>query len=338
MKRKCVLVPHAIAEKCTLWEALHWVAFNIYPLQEYTDNKCDRREDLEYIEDPYFRNPIEIESFFTKDICDKYQLPKSAVAEYIKEYGESPYFGDFSEEFISELLKDEKIDEKMSKDLFFNAQMRKEFEKEEDTFTEAKLDFLEIHKAELFAAIKKGLVKTYGRNLLKGVDLSQYDFSDGVEIYDLWGSGVEQPLEEMSAQVWHANSLHWEECQLINGTKSVFCHILVDVESLFLHFPEPSPQMKSIMSVNGVLIDYEGDHGLGIIKANNTGRPPYDWKSFQAEMASRLLKNTLPRLQKTCVIEMQEWCMSKWGKTPSETNLKNNISPFYTALKKSETK
>jgi hypothetical protein len=338
MRRKYVLIPHAIAERCTLLEAVYWIAFNRYPIHEYSEEAADRREDTECNDGVRLEEPLDIESFFTKEICDKYGLPISPVAEYINENGEYPYLGGFSDDIVARLVERGDFDQEAVKKNLEDRRKQEELDKEQSIFEDALLSFLEIHKAELFAALRKGLVKAYGRNLLKHANLSDFDFSDGIEISDLWASGIEPPLEEISPQDWYANSIDWEECHLVHNTKSAICHILVDVESLFYNFPEPTPQIKSVMSVNGVLVDYEGNYGVGLINPNKAGRPSYDWKSFQAEMASRLLNGSLPKLQKTCVIEMHEWCMHTWKDAPSETNLKNHISPFYAALKKSENK
>jgi hypothetical protein len=81
---KYILEPVPIAEKCTLKEALYWIAFNFYPKYSETENGLDIREDLEYC-DLEVSTPEEIDSFFSEEVCKKYGLPKSYLAEYINE-------------------------------------------------------------------------------------------------------------------------------------------------------------------------------------------------------------------------------------------------------------
>ena len=334
MNTKYVFAPHQVADKCTLWEALHWVAFNIYPLFEYSDNCDDAREDLESNDNVEFETPPDFEAFFTKDICEKYGLPQSPTAEYIKENFEYPHFG-YSQDVIDSFIATGNMLEEEIQSMLLGSKKQKAFDEEQKIFDDALDDFLEQHKATLFIALKQENVKASGRNLVKAAHLLKINISKKIDIADIWMqvSNHIVEFEEISPKDWYINSINWQDSMLLNGNKTALCHIWVDVESLFKSFPESEQQTKSVISVNGVFLD-SSPHLNTKIK---TGRPSYNWHSFHAEMAYRLLKGGLPKLQKTCVIEMGEWCLREWKTLPSETNLKNNISPFYAALKKSET-
>ena len=149
---------------------------------------------------------------------------------------------------------------------------------------------------------KKGNIKAFGRNLVKAAHSLKIDISNKIDIHDIWANddsdGIE--FEEIEPKEWYINSIDWEKSYLISSNKTAFCHILVDVESLFAAFPASEQQTKSVISVNGVFLD-SNQH---ISNKTKTGRPSYNWHSFHEEMAYRLLKGELPKLQKTCVIEM----------------------------------
>ncbi|MEQ1789552.1 MAG: hypothetical protein ABL857_03820 [Rickettsiales bacterium] len=334
MTTEYVFIPHAVADKCSLLEALHWVAFNNYPLYEYTDDNDDARENLEHNENVKFSAQPDFKDFFTKEVCERYGLPKSPTAEYIAEHNDTPSYC-FEPEFADKMLADKTLSEDDRKHWVNYNQEKEIFDREQKIFDDALDDFLEQRKAALFIALKQGNVKASGRNLIKAAHSLKIDISKEVDIDDIWGNADNDDIEfeEILPKEWYMNKVEWKKSYLLNDNKTAFCHILVDVESLFKSFPESEKQTKSVISVNGVFLD-NSPHPNTKIK---TGRPPYNWHSFHAEMAYRLLKGELPKLQKTCVIEMGEWCLSEWKTLPSETNLKNNISPFYAALKKSET-
>lgn len=334
MTTRYVFAPHQVADKCTLWEALHWVSFNIYPLFEYSDNCDDAREDLERNDNLELERPPDFEAFFTKDICEKYELPISTKAEYIDQFGDYPSFG-YPQDVIDRFIATGNMSDDEIQTMLSDSQKQKEFDIKQKLFDDSLDNFLEQYKATLFIALKNGNVRAYGRNLVKTAHILEIDIENEIDIDEIWGnaSNDDTEFEEISKKDWYINSIEWEDSYFVNGNKSAFCHILVDVESLFTAFPASEQQTKSVISVNGVFLD-SNQHINNKIK---TGRPSYNWHSFHEEMAYRLLKGKLPKLQKTCVIEMGEWCFREWKALPSETNLKNNISPFYAAMKKSET-
>jgi hypothetical protein len=89
---KKVLIPHKISYKCSLYEALYWVGFKIYPLSNITDNDCDIREDSEYNDDININlDNYVYDSFFTEAICKKYGLPKNYLSEYIENNNSYPH-------------------------------------------------------------------------------------------------------------------------------------------------------------------------------------------------------------------------------------------------------
>ncbi len=312
---KQILQPVSIAEKCTLEEAIYWITFNIFPIEEITENGKDVREDLEYNYEDYIESPYTNEDFFTEEICDKYKLPKSYKAEHMLEHGEYPYYTSFSWDKINELKNSGAISQEDAEKFIKENKDRIEYCTKQKPFDDALDEHLETPKTELVLLLRKGTIKAYGRLLEIDEVAETEDFTEHKEI---------------PASLWKMSSVEWDKSALYFDEKE-YLHILIDVDSLLKVFPEPELETIQIYSLNGTyLID---EDKISTKKIKKKGRPPYDWKHFTEEMARRFSNDGLPSLQKTCVIEMQEWCAAHWEDTPSETNLKEHISPFYKARK-----
>jgi hypothetical protein len=188
-----------------------------------------------------------------------------------------------------------------------------EFNNKQKEFIVALEEYFEIPKTEIFLALKKEQIKAYGRFIK---DENDYDLTDFIEI---------------EKNEWKQNKIDWERSTL-EVKDGKYIHILIDVPNLFKLFSEPEMDTASnVFLFNGTY--FSDENNLSIFEKKRTGRPAFNWKEFTEEMALRLINGTLPKLQKSCIIDMQKWCFEKWGKVPSETNLKEHISPFYSAKK-----
>lgn len=337
---KYVLVPTKLAEKITLNEALFWIGFNAYFTAEHSEDYNDLREDSEYQEDLTITEPLSLDLFFTEQVCEKYGLPKSYLPEYFEENGDYPYdpyigWKNFSEhestlppEYVEKLKNDKKDYD--------------DFLLKQNVFDEALEDYLEIPKSRLFIELKKGNVQAFGREILQSLTIKDsYEDDELAKLYssetnDLFAAHEEIPeLEPIPTKEWIQKNIDWED-GCLRGDASCYCHILIDIESLFSCFPEPIADVSNVYSVNGTLLL---DEDAPQIHARATkGRPAYNWKEFNEEMIRRFSKGNLPELQKSCIIDMQQWCAENWDKIPSETNLKEHISPFYKVKRESENK
>ena len=74
-----VLVPTAIPERMTLYEALAWVAFNFYSTVEYPDGDIERRLSDDGSDVVDFESDFNPQVFFTKELCEKYGFPENAA-------------------------------------------------------------------------------------------------------------------------------------------------------------------------------------------------------------------------------------------------------------------
>ncbi len=66
-------------------------------------------------------------------------------------------------------------------------------------------------------------------------------------------------------------------------------------------------------------------------KKKKSGRPSYDWASFNIEMERRKDAGELPPFMNSCAASMGDWCEKTWGKDkrPKEISLYNYIKAFY---------
>jgi hypothetical protein len=58
-------------------------------------------------------------------------------------------------------------------------------------------------------------------------------------------------------------------------------------------------------------------------------RSGYEWKAFYAELAVRADLDGLPETQAQLERQMAEWCLQNWDKQPSESTIRDLISPIY---------
>jgi hypothetical protein len=316
---KQVLIPHFIAEKCTLLEAIYWIAFHKYPVAYMTENAIDQREDAEYQEEYELSVPDILETFFTQNLCWKYGLPKNAHAEYFSNHGELVPLP-INREVLQLIEQSCNISDEEKVQQMLEFEELKAIEIEQQAFDEQLLEFFENHKLELVIQLRKGAVLAQGRSLrnLEFQDIDKLPHHTSIP-----------------SNLWKFQSINWED-SAFKHNKEEFIHILIDVESLFQSFPEPTPETAIVMQVNGILLC--DTDALNLDTKKSVGRPSFNWKQFTQEMVKRMNLGQLPLLQKTCVYDMQEWCIQQWGKAPSETNLKNHISPFYGAIKSQKQK
>lgn len=333
-----VLVPQSIPEKLTLEEALYWVTFRVYFTEDVNEYGKDFREFNEFAMDdiiPYENSKYDIDSFFNPQFCDEMGLPHSPLYEYLENYGEYPYFTQFSENQINKFEKEGTFSEDEIAEFRSDLEESLEYNKKKEIFDKAIDDYLEIFKAKLFIPIKNSNVCCYGRDILP-LFLKQNSSTDyknllPEEILSKTIFDTEpQELEKIDKSIYRLDCIDWKKSTLKTDNEC-FIHILVDTESLFKEFPEPEKlKFQKITTFNTIFLV---DENYKPIKAK-PGRPSFKWKEFIEEMSIRFFEGNLPKQQKHCVLDMADWCIENWGQSPSETNLKEHISPFYQALKK----
>lgn len=62
-------------------------------------------------------------------------------------------------------------------------------------------------------------------------------------------------------------------------------------------------------------------------------RAQYDWQTFAAEMVRRAAAGELPEKQAEFERQMLEWCATRWGREPSESQVREWVAAALQALR-----
>ncbi len=325
---KYILNPTPIAEKCFLIEALYWVAFNIYPEEAFiTENGKNMREDTEYHDQIEINIPEEFDSFFTEDVCKKYGLPKSYLAEYIRENHDYPFPSDHSQKTLDILQRkdgvdDYSIDEEEIEQIKRDIAGQKEFEEKQNLFNVALENFLEVPKMELFIALKKKKLKVYSRYLIPDDEDGE---DDGFLVHT-----------EMTYNKFEFQDVKWND-SMIEGDGCLFPHVLIDVKSLFSVFPESDLEVVKVNSLNGIYIIDDNNKELTNVnfKSATSGRKPkVNWDLVHPYIAKRI-KETGWNLSKQDALadEVKTWIKENLKEEIGISTIKAKLKPYWDLLK-----
>ena len=116
-----------------------------------------------------------------------------------------------------------------------------------------------------------------------------------------------------------------EMAELIGDAQRFSLHrVRVDVGKLITAFPDA----PAVIPAHDV--EAQGPAG------RKGGRPAkFDWDAFYVELIGRIHDEGAPKEQAELIGYMAEWCQNQWGvdKVPSNTTLKDKISPVYRRLR-----
>jgi len=275
-----VLVPHEVAERCYLSEALLWAAFSRLPL-ELLNNQPDTRE--EGSDFGYFAQSPEIEPV-TLEECNRVGLPprpvwKSAYSHLSQKHLRSKIALERSEEKKNELRK-----------AFFEAE---EFQSRL-TEWEGKLgQFTEQFRFKLLQALQKERFGATGKRL----PCSTIEAS--LNLMDKETEGYSQAQyvdrEPIPPDFWSSAEIDWGDSLAEGVTKGcavAYGLILVEVAQLLKEFPLPNGEEYGGVSKAGdYLVLTSQDEIRGGPKQ---GRPSFNWVEFHLEMARRVRDGLLP--------------------------------------------
>jgi len=320
---RTVLVPHTVAERCYLPEALLWVANSRFPLASITENNEDIREDHEYIDGltPAFAEDEPL----SDEECARAGLPPNPERRCFED-------GDYysKPDDIRHLLKIAPFEEdrkRLEKDLpaseaFFAKQA------EWDAEFEA---FLDLHKSRLFLALQEGRIGAIGQELPRPTYSGSLEFLEGSD----WESWYDVPWTQIPQDFWISTKIDWSE-SWAEGRKTAYCLILVESEQLFEQFPPPIEPATGVVKVGSAFAQDPGTNP-NPPRVIARGRPAADWDAFHLEVTKRLQQGTVPAKQEAFIAEMQEWCRAKWHRNVGRSTLSQKLKPYYdTFIRKSE--
>jgi len=120
-------------------------------------------------------------------------------------------------------------------------------------------------------------------------------------------------------RLWKLDYVDWDSDKLAypgdGEIQAVFSDIELQTSGLLKHFPPDDIKDKTIPLKKG-------------------RSQIYDWDGFFVEIAVLADLDSLPETQAGLEQKMADWCLINWGKEPSETSIRNKVSPIYNHSRK----
>ena len=354
-----LLVPHEVAERCYLNEAVLWAAFSRLPLKilddESRESDLDRLENSgrgegEYVmasniktkpsskelpTEPFKRAGSDVAPFFQCEGIEPVTL------EECKKVGLSPR--PIWESAYSHLRPRDlsfRIDLERSDEKKYELQ-RAYYEalKFEERLTEwnSEIDkFTDQPRRKLLQALQEGRLGATGKRLPRSTIGASFKLMD--KETEGWSPPKYVDREPIPPDFWGAAEIDWGDSDAEGPTEGraiAYGLILLEVAQLLKEFPLPNGELYGGVSKAGdYLVLTSPDEIRGGAKQ---GRPPYRWDEFQLEMAKRVMRG-LPNKMEACISEMEVWCKETWNCSVGRTSLLGKIKPYYDEfVRKSET-
>jgi hypothetical protein len=317
-----VLVPHDVADRCYLSEALLWAAFSRLPLK-FLNDQPDTREDGSDV--GYFAQSPDIGPV-TSEECNKVGLSPRPV--WRSAYSSSP-------KYLRGQIAFERSDEKKSElqKAFFEAE---EFQYRL-TEWEGKFDqFTEQPRFALVQALLEERLGATGKMLPRATIEASFKLMDRET--EGWSSARYVDREPIPPDFWSSAKIDWSDSLaegLTEGREVAYGLILIEVAQLLKEFPLPNGDVYGgVTKAGDYLVLTSDDEIRGGAKQ---GRPSYNWDDFHVEMAKRV-RQGLPPKKDACIWEMEKWCEEKWKHSVGKSTLSQKIKPYYDEfVRKSET-
>jgi hypothetical protein len=317
---RTILVPHAIADRCYLSEALLWVAVCRFPLAFVTENGVDGREDADYIDglDPYlpFNDPI------SNLECTLAGLrPNPEYEDFV--------LGDFHQtpENLRTLLKVDTLADEVRNRWEQELTDSLEFYRRQAEWDAEYEALVDEPKARLFLALREQRLNAFGRKLPRETLTATLEHLESTDWED-WNDNSWIPIP---ADFWISNRIDWEGSSA-EGRVGAYALILIETDGLLKSFPlPPATQYQGVVKIANNLVLASEDDGAAILRSAR-GRPPLNWESFHVELARRIANGGLPRKQEALIVEMQEWCKTNWHRDVGRSTLLQKLKPYYDAL------
>jgi hypothetical protein len=314
-----LLLPHDIAKRCYLDEALFWVALQRFPLASITEKGIDEREDQEYIEGLEPRIPFE--SPVTDEECRRVGLEQNP--EY-RDFADETYHS--LPEHIRTLLRIHPLPEDDRVRLERELEEAIQFHRQQAVWESDFSAFVEVHKAKLFLEFREGRLGVVGKRLPRRTFTGSARNLEATN-WRGWDSCTWDPIP---ADFWLFKKINWSE-SYAEGRNAAYALILVDTEMLFHCFPPPDPEhfggVAKIANDLVLIKDKSPTHRAAI-----RGRPPFRWDEFHLELAKRLRNGDVPAKQEAFITEMQTWCEARWHRKVGRSTLLQKVKPYYDAF------
>lgn len=310
-----VLLPHEVAARCFISEALMWIAFQRLPLRYYGEHEEDGRLNFENSEG---LEPSIVEEPVTDAECERVGLPPN------------PEYKDFEAgvfhrrpDDIRRLLEIDGIPDASRRQLKRDLEKAVPFQEKLDEWTSDFDMFMEAPKAKVFLALREGELKA------SGMELPRPTIAGSHEHYEAegWNGWDDSQWSEIDSEFWTMGGLNWADCTA-EGRLSAYAMIIVDVDQLLAKFPPAlEPSRSAVVKIGDTLVLTQDEEGAKT--RSRRGRPAYLWDEFFLEVTKRLQAGSLPAKQEAFIVEMQEWCSTAWGREVARSTVLQKLKPYY---------
>jgi hypothetical protein len=292
-----ILLPHEIAERCFLTDALLYRAVGRLPLKSIPEEEDETDAPPEY-----------------PDIVLSPAESRAAGLEPDPEWEEK-------DKDDVERLFDLQValgDKQKAYEEFIKRKYTKEGRRSEWSLRFQEL--LKRYHNEFLTALRDGRLGSEGQ---RSGQLTEEEIAEGARWSDV-------PREAIPSSFWSSCEIDWEKCRA-KGETTGYESIVVKTDDLFRVFPLPTPEdAPGVRKIGNYLVDTEE-----YADPKPRGRPPFPWDEFHLEIARRLMNGKLGN-QKRFEGEMQDWCKSRWGRVLGISTLRQKISPYYNEFIRSE--
>jgi hypothetical protein len=311
------LQPVLVPERCYLFEAFLWVAFQRLPILTTDHEGVDIRQSDENRESGEAGYAVKvIDKYIFDDECERAGIPPDpswqAAIDGTSILPVAHY---------DQMLKDRKTPKAYRKHLKQERLEAVRFESARDEWKRHYRRAIEYPASRIFVTLKDGRLPTTGK-LLPAVDVGEAVEKlavDGMDIYD-----IEPTLIPKS--FWSLQGIDFEISAAV-GEGANYCYIDLSTSDLFAVFPGERAEVVGIERVGDSFILNEGVPQPRM--ASRRGRPPYPWEAFHLEVASLVSRGELPAKKEAAIQQFQAWFQRELNVQPSRSAIGEKLTPYY---------
>jgi hypothetical protein len=298
-----LLIPHEVAERCYLSEAVLWAAFSRLPSKILDD---DSREEGSYNQ-PFGQcggiEPV------TSEECNRVGLSPRPIWD-----GDDSYL-DLNH--LDRLIGFERSDEKKNK-LKVAYYEAKEFRKRLLDWNRKFDQLTEQPRLKLLKDLQEERLGATGKRLPMSTIGASFNLMD--KEIEGWAPPKYVDREPILPDFWSAAEIDWSESLAegyAEGRAIAYGLILIEVTQLLKEFPLPNGDpYGGVRKAGDCLVLTSPDEFRGGPKQ---GRPSFNWVEFHLEMAERV-RDGLPSKKDACILDMEKWCATECGQKHSGAN------------------
>jgi hypothetical protein len=311
------LQPVLVPERCYLFEALLWVAFQRLPIFTTDHEGEDIRKSDENRESGEAGYAVKvIDEYIFDDECERAGIPPDPSWQAAID-GRSI----LPVAHYDQMIKRRKIPKAYRAHLKQERLEAVRFEAARDEWKKQYRRAIEYPASRIFVALKDGRLPTIGK-LLPAVDVRgavERLADGGMDIFDIEPTPIPKSF-------WSLQGIAFEISAAV-GEGANYCYIDLSTSDLFAVFPGERTEVVGIERVGDSFILNDGVPKPRM--ASRRGRPPYPWEAFHLEVASLVSRGELPSKKEAAIQQFQTWFQRELGLQPSRSAIGEKLTPYY---------